>query len=598
MANVNVPTFLELVRKSQLVEEDQLTRALNAYKEKHGGELPGDADVVATHLIDSGLITRWHADKLLDKKYKGFFLGKYKLLRHLGTGGMSSVYLAEHRIMHRLVAIKVLPKNKVDDSSYLARFHREAKAAAALDHKNIVRAYDVDQENDTHYLVMEFVEGRDLQNIVNANGPLDFATAVEYTIQAADGLQHAHEVNMVHRDIKPANLLVDNRNVVKILDMGLALFDNEGLASLTIAHNENVLGTADYLSPEQAKNSHKVDARADIYSLGCTLYFLLTGHAPFPQGTLAQRIALHLTEMPADVTAERPDCPRDLARICTKMIAKKPDDRYSSASDVAAVLRAWQDQQRGGEGASGSSVKLAAPGSGPLKVGNSGGRDRPNLPKASPLREGSGGSDVNRKRDSGKVKGDGTFDTVAESGRPTNKGLPSPDKSNPKPKALPVAKSLDESGNGRPIVNTGSGKAKGESGGFDLGSLKSVGASGSGQHPTVSGSGQHPVMPGNDSGKAPALDGKPRPSNPPAFTVPVWIWIAAAGAVALLAIVALAVMFLSGGHPEKKKPPKRDTSQMRAGDSPLASLPAIKGSAIPGRSTSLKSAPEKVLTPA
>jgi len=160
-------------------------------------------------------------------------------------------------------------------------------------------------------------------------------------IQAAEGLEHAHEIKLIHRDIKPANLLVDERGVVKLLDLGLALFTNSEMASLTLAHNENVLGTADYLSPEQALNSHLVDHRADIYSLGCTLYFLLTGHPPFPEGTLAQRISKHQNQMPEDLRKDRPDCPRDLADICMKMMQKKPQNRYQTAIEVAEALSGW-----------------------------------------------------------------------------------------------------------------------------------------------------------------------------------------------------------------------------------------------------------------
>jgi len=341
MANITAKEFLELVRRSRLVEDEPLDRAVDVCRQPQNGKLPEDASEIAQSLIQSGILTRWQCDKLLDKKYKGFFLGKYKLLGHLGTGGMSSVYLAEHVLMQRRVAIKVLPKSRVDDSSYLARFHREAKAAASLDHANIVRAYDIDNEGDTHYLVMEYVAGEDLQNIVKNGGPLDFDTAAKYVAQAAVGLDHAHQAGLIHRDIKPGNLLVTRDDAIKILDMGLALFYEEDVASLTIAHNENVLGTADYLAPEQALNSHGVDVRADIYSLGCTLYYAITGHPPFPTGTLAQRIAKHQTEMPTDIRVERPDCPLELAEICTRMIRKRPEERYATAMDVARVLAAW-----------------------------------------------------------------------------------------------------------------------------------------------------------------------------------------------------------------------------------------------------------------
>jgi serine/threonine-protein kinase len=341
MANLSASAFLELVTKSGLVDDEQLSPMVAAYRETHQGELPDDADQLAQYLIQRGLLTRWQCDKLSTGKYKGFFLGKYKLLEHLGTGGMSSVYLGEHTLMHQRRAIKVLPKNRVNDSSYLARFRLEAQATARLDHRNIVRAYDIDHDKDQHYIVMEYVQGRDLQGIVKEQGPLAFDDACRYMIQAAEGLQHAHDIKLIHRDIKPANLLVDEKGVVKLLDLGLALFSNGDMASLTVAHNENVLGTADYLSPEQALNSHQVDHRADIYSLGCTLYYLLSGHPPFPEGTLAQRIAKHQTQMPEDLRKERPDCPRDLADICVKMMQKKPQNRYPTAREVAEVLSSW-----------------------------------------------------------------------------------------------------------------------------------------------------------------------------------------------------------------------------------------------------------------
>ena len=341
MAKRSANDFFELVRRSGLVESDRLDQLLDECRQLHGGKLPDDAQQAADHLLDACCLTSWQCDKLLQRKYKGFFLGKYKLLGHLGTGGMSSVYLAEHVLMQRRVAIKVLPKSRVGDSSYLGRFHLEAKAAASLDHRNIVRAYDVDNEGDTHYLVMKYVEGEDLQNVVQSQGPLDFDTAANYIAQAAEGLHHAHQAGLIHRDIKPANLLVDERGVVKILDMGLALFTKEDKASLTLQHDENVLGTADYLAPEQALNSHTVDVRADIYSLGCTLYFLLTGHAPFPEGTLAQRIAKHQAQMPGDISTDRADCPESLIQICTRMIQKSPDARHQSAREVADELSDW-----------------------------------------------------------------------------------------------------------------------------------------------------------------------------------------------------------------------------------------------------------------
>jgi serine/threonine-protein kinase len=341
MAELKVDSFLDLVRRSELVDRDQLNRVLLTLKEEAHGEPIHDTEFVASRLVEAGLVTRWQVERLLDGRYKGFFLGKYKLLSHLGTGGMSSVYLAEHVLMHRRVAIKVLPKQRVNNTSYLARFRREAEAIAALDHRNIVRAYDIDNVNDLHYMVMEYVEGKDLQTVVKDEGVLDYARAADFIRQAAEGLEHAHQAGLIHRDIKPANLLVDPHNVVKVLDLGLARFTGEDRASLTVAYDENVLGTADYLAPEQAIDSHGVDARADIYSLGCSFYFLLIGNPPFPDGTLPQRLMMHQKSPPPDIHDRRPDAPEDLIEICLRMMAKKPAARYQSAQEVADVLADW-----------------------------------------------------------------------------------------------------------------------------------------------------------------------------------------------------------------------------------------------------------------
>jgi eukaryotic-like serine/threonine-protein kinase len=341
VAKINSETFLELVRKSGLVEGEPLGRMLAELQSTAGDDALTDVDFVSKKFVDAGLLTRWQCERLLEGRHKGFFLKKYKLLDEIGRGGMSSVYLAEHTLMQRRVAIKILPKNRVEDTSYLARFHREALAAAQLDHKNIVRAYDIDNLDKTHFFVMEYVEGRDLQQIVKAEGPLDYIPAAEYIRQAAEGLAHAHKNGLIHRDVKPANLLVDRKGVVKVLDLGLARFAEEDKASLTVAFDENVLGTADYLAPEQAIDSHGVDLRADIYSLGCTMYFLLTARPPFPEGTLPQRLMQHQKQMPQSIRDFRPDVPVELVDICMKMIAKKPDQRYQTMFDVARWLNSW-----------------------------------------------------------------------------------------------------------------------------------------------------------------------------------------------------------------------------------------------------------------
>ena len=341
MTKVTTNKLVDLLRRSNLVDEAKLTAFLDKAAGTHGEAALEDQARLAELLIEEGLITRWQADKLLAGKHKGFRLGKYKLLGQIGKGGMSSVYLAEHELMKRRVAIKVLPPSRVNDSSYLERFRLEARAVAKLDDPNIVRAYDIDNEDKIHYIVMEYVDGQDLHQIVAGQGPLDYDRAADYIAQVANGLQHAHEMGLVHRDIKPANCLVDRHSTVKLLDLGLAKLTEDDQASLTMANEENVLGTADYLAPEQALNSHEADSRSDIYSLGCTLYFLLTGNPPFPEGSISERLLKHQTARPESIFKARPDAPPSLVDLCESMMAKKPIERPQTAGDVAGLLKDW-----------------------------------------------------------------------------------------------------------------------------------------------------------------------------------------------------------------------------------------------------------------
>ncbi len=400
---ISAEKFVECLERSELVEKDRLAPVLTALKESDAA-IFDDLGRLAAKLVDEKLLTQWQAENLLKGKSSGFILGPYKLLGMLGTGGMSSVYLGEHKVMRCLRAIKVLPTSRVNDSSYLERFHQEARAAGRLIHPNIVQAYDFGQHGKYYYIVMEYVEGRDLQNLVKDQGPLDCDQAANYIRQAADALAYAHESGLIHRDIKPANLLVDARGTVKLLDLGLARFVDEKIPSLTIAHDENVLGTADYLAPEQAVDSHGVDLRADIYSLGCTLYYLLTGHPPFPTGTLPQRIHAHQTKMPASIYEDRRDAPQALVEVCNRMMAKSPAARFQTAKEVSDVLSTWLEaRSRGGS-------------SGVLSTGRpqSGGRPIP-----PPRRSGMAVAPPPRRD-----KPSRTNDTVADMDSDTKKGPP------------------------------------------------------------------------------------------------------------------------------------------------------------------------------
>lgn len=330
MAVATVDEYLAALEKSQLLDGEQLAQA-----EALAGRLSNAPDL-ARALARENFLSRWQAGTLLALgKRARLRLGKYRLIQRLGKGGMGTVFLAEHVTMHRRVALKIVPRSIAKDRASLDRFFAEARAIAALDHPNIVQAYSVDNEMDRYFIVMEYIEGQDLQRMVETNGPLEFDRAADFLRQAAEGLAHAHARNLVHCDVKPSNLLVNGQGVIKILDLGLARLNqsDDGPEPAVPA-----LGTVDYMAPEQALDTADFDNRADIYSLGCTLYFLLTGHPPFPEGTLAQRIIKHQTQAPRDVLAERPGTPSPLAELCRRMMAKRPQERCQSMQEVIAAI--------------------------------------------------------------------------------------------------------------------------------------------------------------------------------------------------------------------------------------------------------------------
>jgi len=344
--------LLSTLRKSQLLPPETLKSATAGFQRQQAGDQAVEAGVEAgkgaavafcRYLVQEGLLTEWQTEKLLEGKYRGFLLGKYKLLGPLGAGGMSVVYLAENQMLGQRRAIKVLPKSKVADSSYLERFYREARAAAGLNHPHIVRTFDIDQQGDQHYMVMEYVEGTDMSALVKQRGPLDFRKAADYLRQAASALQHAHQAGLIHRDVKPGNFLLDRRGVVKLLDLGLAKFTRQ-TSDLTMVHNETLMGTADYLSPEQAIDSHQVDHRTDIYSLGGTFYFMIAGHPPFPEGSIAQRLVRHQAIDPPTLVALRGDCPEFLSQLCQWMMQKKREQRCPDCGEIIAWLDRWLAQ--------------------------------------------------------------------------------------------------------------------------------------------------------------------------------------------------------------------------------------------------------------
>ncbi len=276
---------------------------------------------------------------------------RYRVLNQLGAGGMGMVYRAEHVMMGRTVAVKVMAQKYTANKTAVERFRREVRAAAKLAHPNIVTAYDADEADGRHFLVMEYVEGVSLDRVVNRRGPLPVATACHVVRLVALGLQHAHAKGMVHRDIKPQNVMVNKKGVVKVLDFGLARLatdaelprdESTGATqpeNVAVTGTNMVLGTPDYLSPEQAKSTRDVDHRSDIYSLGCLFYFALVGRPPFAHAKTAfDKVIAHTTEQPEPVTKLRDDVPDEVASILLRMMAKDPAERFATAQEVAAAL--------------------------------------------------------------------------------------------------------------------------------------------------------------------------------------------------------------------------------------------------------------------
>ncbi len=343
-APATVDELLKLIRKSGMIDEPRL----DAYLERLRllGPIPTDVRKLAGSMVKDALLTYFQAEQFMLGKWRGFTIGKYKLLERIGFGGMGQVFLCEHMYMRRRVAIKVLPPAKAEEPAALGRFYREARAAAALDHPNIVRTHDIDQDGNLHFLVMEYVDGSSMLEIIKKKGPMSIDRAVHYMWQAAQGLEHAFRVGVIHRDIKPGNILVDRDGISKILDMGLARFYNSEDDMLTKKYDEkSVLGTADYVAPEQTINSHDVDVRADLYSLGATFYYLLAGHPPFPDGTISQKLIAHQTRLPQPIRQLRPEVPVEVADVVEKLMRKNPDERFQTPADVCEALLAFIQPQ-------------------------------------------------------------------------------------------------------------------------------------------------------------------------------------------------------------------------------------------------------------
>ena len=334
------PSFEEFIRRlaeSGLMTGQEVRQFLDSLTLE---QRPTAADQLARIMFQKGLLTKFQAQAVFQGKTRGLVVGNYVVLDKLGAGGMGQVYKAQHRKMKRIVALKMLPSQATQSPDAVRRFQREVEAAAKLSHPNVVTAHDADEANGLHFLVMEHVDGQDLAALVKDRGPLPLAQAVDCTVQAARGLEYAHRQGVIHRDIKPSNLLLDKSGVVKVLDLGLArVEDAVGGADDGLTHSGQVMGTLDYMAPEQAFDTHHADVRSDIYSLGCTLHYLLTGRAPFAGETVTQKILAHREQAVPSLRAVRPDVPEWLDGAFQKMLAKRPEERQQTMGAAMAQLQ-------------------------------------------------------------------------------------------------------------------------------------------------------------------------------------------------------------------------------------------------------------------
>jgi eukaryotic-like serine/threonine-protein kinase len=325
--------LLPILRNSGVLNERLFT---DVRAKVLSGEYPNDPHDLADRLVKEKLLTDYQVRRLLANKPHGMVLGKYVILDRLGSGSMGRVYKAQHQLMGRVVALKIIAPEIVSNERAVARFYREMRLVGRLDHPNVVRAFDADSSNNVLYIVMEHVTGRSLAQMLK-EGPLSPVDVVGYAAQAALGLSHAHEQGVVHRDIKPSNLLLNDEKVIKVLDLGLGVLMESDNHSTFATADGIAVGTVDYMSPEQACGKD-CDGRSDLYSLGCAMYHLITGRHAFPGESPIERLGKRISGKPVPITDLRRDIPSSLVAVLDKLMANKPQDRYQTGQEAADAL--------------------------------------------------------------------------------------------------------------------------------------------------------------------------------------------------------------------------------------------------------------------
>jgi serine/threonine protein kinase len=334
-----VSRFLKAVLRSGLLDREQLQQAVTAAPP----ERRGNADALADYLVKTGKLSRFQSRKLLKGVTRGLTLGPFQVLAPLGRGGMSTVYLGRDNRSQQLVALKVLPPKRARQEDRLrARFLREMELCYRVAHPHLAWTYEVGVCHGVYYIAMEFIPGKSLYRLVIEHGPLEVSRAARLFSEVASALDHAHGQGLIHRDLKPSNILVTPNDHAKVLDLGLALVQGEILVDRTVIGGQGyVVGTMDYVAPEQAENAAKVDPRSDLYGLGCTLYFALTGRGPFPGGSSLDKILRHRTEEPVPVGQLNPRVSPAFQALLQRMMAKRPEDRFGSAAVLREHLLPW-----------------------------------------------------------------------------------------------------------------------------------------------------------------------------------------------------------------------------------------------------------------
>jgi serine/threonine protein kinase len=328
--------FLECVVDSGLLTREQIGDSLRSLP----ADVRADPRAVADHLVFAGLLTDFQAQKLLRGLKKGLVLGHYQVLWVLAKGGMSTVYLARDQRGGKLAALKVLPPKRAKEGDrQLIRFRREMELSQKLAHANIAYVYEIGvHHKKIYFLALEYVPGESLSQLVKRRGPISWKLAAKLFGQIASALSHAHERGLIHRDVKPGNIMVTPENNAKLLDFGLALIPGELEMLEVVGGKGYVIGTMDYIAPEQIVDSSLANEQSDLYGLGCSMYFALTGQPPFPNGTKHEKMLRHLNEEPKPLRELAPETPPEFAALVAKLMAKKPEERLASAHAVEEAL--------------------------------------------------------------------------------------------------------------------------------------------------------------------------------------------------------------------------------------------------------------------